>query len=50
LPWVPDKKNRNTFSTFFFPAGNEIVSDWVYYRGEERFWENDDPMVSRHTD
>ena len=40
-------KYSKTFTTFFFPAGNEIleiVSDWVSYLREEKFWGNDDPL------
>jgi integrase len=40
-------KYSKTFPTFFFPVGVEIVeivSDWVNYLREEKFWGNDDPL------
>ncbi len=40
-------KFSKTFTTFFFPVGNElleIVTDWVTYLCEEKLWGNDDPI------
>ena len=40
-------KFSKTFTTFFFPVGNEvleIVADWVTYLRDEKFWGNDDPI------
>ena len=40
-------KFSKTFKTFFFPVGDEIskiVSDWVNFLREEKFWGNDDPL------
>jgi integrase/recombinase XerC len=40
-------KFSKTFTTFFFPVGNEIlaiVADWVTYLQEEKLWGNDDPL------
>jgi len=40
-------KFSKTFSTFFFPVGEEIlaiVSEWVSYLREEKLWSNDDPL------
>lgn len=40
-------KYSKTFTTFFFPVGNEIrqiVSEWVAYLREEQLWGNDDPL------
>jgi integrase len=40
-------KFSKTFSTYFFPVGEEvqgIVTEWVYYLREERLWGNDDPL------
>lgn len=40
-------KFSKTFSTFFFPVGEEIrsiVSEWVLYLRDERLWGNDDPL------
>jgi integrase len=40
-------KFSKTFTTFFFPVGNEvleIVADWVTYLQQEKFWGNDDPL------
>ncbi len=36
-----------TFTTFFFPVGDEIreiVTDWVTYLREVKLWGNDDPL------
>ncbi len=40
-------KFSKTFSTFFFPVGEEvqgIVTEWVYYLRKERLWGNDEPL------
>ncbi|MES9899202.1 MAG: tyrosine-type recombinase/integrase [Sedimenticola sp.] len=40
-------KFSKTFTTFFFPVGNEIrqiISDWVTFLREEKLWGNDDPL------
>ena len=40
-------KFSKTFTTFFFPVGDEIleiVADWVTYLREEKLWGNDDPL------
>ena len=40
-------KFSKTFTTFFFPIGEEIrrvVAEWVAYLREELLWENDDPL------
>jgi integrase len=40
-------KFSKTFSTFFFPVGEEIhaiVSEWVLYLRNEKLWGNDDPL------
>ncbi len=40
-------KFSKTFSTFFFPAGEEvreIVTEWVSYLRNEKLWSNDDPL------
>lgn len=40
-------KFSKTFTTFFFPVGDEIreiVSDWVKYLREVKLWGNDDPL------
>ncbi|MBT7682371.1 MAG: tyrosine-type recombinase/integrase, partial [Nitrospina sp.] len=40
-------KFSKTFTTFFFPVGNDIrkiVVDWVSYLLEEEHWGNDDPL------
>jgi len=40
-------KFSKTFSTFFFPVGEEIraiVSGWVLYLRNEKLWGNDDPL------
>ena len=40
-------KFSKTFTTFFFPVGDEIrsiVIDWVSYLRDERMWGNDDPL------
>ena len=40
-------KFSKTFSTFFFPVGDEvlkIVSEWVSYLRGEKLWGNDDPL------
>ena len=43
-------KNSKTFTTYFFPVGDEIrqiVADWVRYLREERLWGNDDPLFPK---
>ena len=40
-------KFSKTFSTYFFPVGDEIreiVADWVKYLQEVKLWGNDDPL------
>jgi integrase len=40
-------KFSKTFTTFFFPVGEEIrqiVSNWVLYLRQEKLWGNDDPL------
>jgi integrase len=40
-------KFSKTFSTFFFPVGEEvrrIVENWVSYLRDEKLWGNDDPL------
>ncbi len=40
-------KFSKTFTTFFFPVGDEIrkiVADWVTYLREKKLWGNDDPL------
>lgn len=40
-------KFSKTFTTFFFPVGEEIreiVAEWVRYLREEKLWGNDDPL------
>ena len=40
-------KFSKTFTTFFFPVGEEIrriVAEWVAYLREEMLWGNDDPL------
>ena len=42
-----DTKFSKTFSTFFFPVGEEILSivtDWIGYLRNEKLWGNDDPL------
>ena len=40
-------KFSKTFSTYFFPVGDEVrqvVVDWVAYLREDKLWGNDDPL------
>lgn len=40
-------KFSKTFTTFFFPVGDEIleiVTDWVTFLHDEKLWGNDDPL------
>lgn len=40
-------KFSKTFTTFFFPVGDEMretVAEWVKYLREEKLWGNDDPL------
>ena len=40
-------KFSKTFTTYFFPVGDEIrqiVADWVAFLREEMLWGNDDPL------
>jgi hypothetical protein len=40
-------KFSKTFTTFFFPVGEEsreIVAEWVRYLREVKLWGNDDPL------
>lgn len=40
-------KYSKTFTTFFFPVGDEIrqiVVEWAVYLREQKFWGNDDPL------
>ena len=42
-----DTKFSKTFTTFFFPVGDEvqqIVADWIAFLRGELFWGNDDPL------
>lgn len=42
-----DTKNSKTFTTFFFPVGDEIraiVADWVNYLRANKLWGSDDPL------
>jgi integrase len=42
-----DTKNSKTFTTYFFPVGEEvkaIVVDWVNFLRRERLWGNDEPL------
>lgn len=44
---IVETKFGKTFTTFFFPVGDEIleiVVDWVRYLREELLWGNDDPV------
>jgi len=43
-------KNSKTFTTYFFPVGDEIqriVEDWVTFLREEKLWGNDDPLFPK---
>ncbi|MCK5353912.1 MAG: site-specific integrase, partial [Methyloprofundus sp.] len=43
-------KFSKTFTTFFFPVGDDIqqiVVDWVNYLKEELLWGNDDPLFPK---
>ncbi|TXL03163.1 recombinase XerC, partial [Methylococcaceae bacterium CS1] len=43
-------KFSKTFTTFFFPVGDDIqqiVVDWVHYLKEELLWGNDDPLFPK---
>ena len=43
-------KFSKTFTTFFFPVGDDIqqiVVDWVRYLKEELLWGNDDPLFPK---
>lgn len=43
-------KNRKTFTTDFFPVGDEIrkiVEDWVTYLQTEKLWSNEDPLFPK---
>ncbi len=43
-------KFSKTFTTFFFPVGEDllrIVVDWVSYLRREKLWGNDDPLFPR---
>jgi integrase len=40
-------KFSKTFTTFFFPVGDEvrrIVAEWISYLREDELWGNDDPL------
>ncbi len=40
-------KNSKTFTTYFFPVGEEvrrIVAEWAGFLREEKLWGNDDPL------
>ncbi len=40
-------KFSKTFSTFFFPVGDEIIviiEEWISYLQDEKLWGNDDPL------
>ena len=43
-------KFSKTFTTYFFPVGDEIkqiVTDWVTFLREEKLWGNDDPLFPK---
>jgi integrase/recombinase XerD len=43
-----DTKFSKTFTTFFFPFGDEIrrmVAEWARYLREDKLWGNDDPLL-----
>jgi len=43
-------KFSKTFTTFFFPVGDDIkqiVADWVDFLRKDRLWGNDDPLFPR---
>jgi integrase len=43
-------KFRKTFTSFFFPVGDDIrqiVIDWINYLREEKLWSNDDPLFPK---
>ncbi len=43
-------KNSKTFTTFFFPVGDDIrqiVADWANYLRVELLWGNDDPLFPK---
>lgn len=43
-------KFSKTFTTFFFPVGDDIlqiVTDWIMFLRNERLWGNDDPLFPR---
>ncbi|MDP2323806.1 MAG: tyrosine-type recombinase/integrase, partial [Gammaproteobacteria bacterium] len=43
-------KNSKTFTTFFFPVGDDlrqILVDWATYLRVERLWGNDDPLFPK---
>lgn len=45
-----DTKFSKTFTTFFFPVGDDIhqiVYDWVDYLKKELLWGNDDPLFPK---
>ena len=45
-----DTKFSKTFTTFFFPVGDDIeqiVVDWVNYLKDELLWGNDDPLFPK---
>ncbi len=45
-------KFSKTFTTSFFPVGEEIISiirDWVGYLRNDRLWGNDDPLFPKTT-
>lgn len=43
-------KFGKTFTTFFFPVGEDIrqiVADWIAFLRQERLWGNDDPLFPK---
>jgi len=43
-------KFSKTFTTFFFPVGDDIrqiITDWVAFLRSDRLWGNDDPLFPR---
>jgi integrase len=43
-------KFSKTFTTFFFPVGDDIhriAAEWITFLREERLWGNDDPLFPR---
>lgn len=48
---VVHTKNSKTFTTWFFPVGDEIrgiVEEWARFLRAEKLWGNDDPLFHPH--